>query len=82
MTFNPALDSLLIAEALKAASLEDIATELERRHAMCKAMAADCRVFAKHEDDELRAQEFCDKADAFENKAATYRFMANAGRAP
>lgn len=73
MTFNPALDSLLIAEALKAASLEDIAAELRRRAKLCDDMASDCNRFADHEDDPVRRETHESAASAFMQKAARYR---------
>lgn len=80
MTFNPALDSLLIAEALKAASLEDICAELERKAKLCDDMADDCIRFADHEDDPIRAQTIRSQSVGFRLKGDTMARMAATGR--
>jgi hypothetical protein len=69
-----------LEEALKAASLDDICRELERKSSLCFAMALDCVRFAEHEDDPLRRLEFYDKRNAFTAKAEVYRDMAKIGR--
>jgi len=75
VTLHPALDKEAIAEALKAASLEDICAELERKAKLCDDMAADCAAFWRHEDDSERRATHYNASMAFYKKAKTYRNM-------
>jgi len=80
VTLNLATNREQIQEALKAASLEDICAELERKAKLCLDMADDCCRFFRHEDDSVRADGLLVAAVQFRDKADTYRVMAEIGR--